>query len=98
MPQPVHNAIVTPHNDPHLCLKLHFKLVLLADMGDAKARRVRLQLQLPNDHRRSVVSNIVTKAVLANGTQETWSASDLANGLELELPVQERVVLVLSER
>ena len=21
MPQPVHNAIVTPHNDPHLCLK-----------------------------------------------------------------------------
>ena len=24
MPQPVHNAIVTPHNDPHLCLKLQF--------------------------------------------------------------------------
>ena len=24
MPQPVHNAIVTPHNDPHLCLKPHF--------------------------------------------------------------------------
>ena len=23
MPQPVHNAIVTPHNDPHLCLKPH---------------------------------------------------------------------------
>ena len=26
MPQPVHNAIVTPHNDPHLCLKPPFSL------------------------------------------------------------------------
>ena len=100
-------VVVTPIDDPaqplqavdvQICDRGDFKLVLLADMGDAKARRVRLQLQLPNDHGRSVVSNIVTKAVLANGTQETWSASDLANGLELELPVQERVVLVLSER
>ena len=30
MPQPVHNAIVTPHNDPHLCLKpLFFSLPLV---------------------------------------------------------------------
>ena len=28
MPQPVHNAIVTPHNDPHLCLKPQETLIL----------------------------------------------------------------------
>ena len=39
MQQPVHNAIVTPHNDPHLCLKPQMKEV---DFGSIVAKLVNL--------------------------------------------------------
>ena len=98
-------AVVTPVDDPaqplkavdvQICDRGDFKLILLVDMGDAKARRVRLQLRLPNDRGTYTLRDVVRKTDLPNGTKASWTSQDLAKGLELELPVQERVVLTCT--
>lgn len=74
-----------------------FKLVCVAAMGEKDARRVRLCLSLDGDGAYAV-KNHVTKEILKKDGRDVWSVAALANGIDLTLPSQERVLITLEKK
>ena len=75
-----------------------FKFVCCAAMRETSVRMVRLVLSglLPGSGGFSV-ENPVLKKVYCKDGEELWTAADLEEGILLELPPQERVLLVLKD-
>ena len=82
--------------DVQVCDRGDFKLVCLAAMGEAGTRRVRLRLTGLDGQGPWQVKDGVSGRPLPPPAGAGWSPADLARGLELDLPPQERVVLVLK--
>jgi hypothetical protein len=74
-----------------------FKLVCCAAMQETLARRARLRLSglLPNAQSFTVEDPVSKRTYLKNG-QKTWTNADLEDGVPVELPPQERVLLVIK--
>ena len=74
-----------------------FKLVCCASMQDLDTRRAKLRLMhLSPGSGEFYVWNPVEKRLLAPSGKETWSPAELAAGVPIELPPQERVLLTLT--
>ena len=73
-----------------------FKLVCCAAMGETSARRARLGLYglLPGIQG-FILEDPVSKRVYQRDGRKVWTDADLEDGVEIELPPQERVLLVL---
>ena len=76
-----------------------FKLVCCAAMGETSARKAKLRLSglLPGGQGFIVEDPLSKRAYLKNG-QKVWTEADLEDGVPVELPPQERVLLVLREQ
>ena len=75
-----------------------FKFVCCAAMHETSLRKVRLVLSgLQPGSGGFRVENPVSKKVYRKGGAELWTAADLEEGIFLELPPQERVLLVLKD-
>ena len=74
-----------------------FKFVCCAAMLEQSTRRARLRLVNlePGKGAFRVWDPVGKKAYTVNG-KELWTAKDLADGIQVELPSQERVLLVLT--
>lgn len=74
-----------------------FKLVCCAAMQEREPRRAKLRLSnLTPASGALYVRDVAQKRLVENGGRKTWTAAELAEGVPLELPPQERVVLVLT--
>jgi len=99
-------AVLEPTDDPSKPLTASdaqvidrgdFKFVCCVTMNDTATRRVTLRL----NHLTPVAGGVrvydpVAKRYLSKDGRDVWTAADLAAGLPLELPPQERVLLVLT--
>jgi len=85
--------------DIQICDRGERKLVCLADLSNPVMRPARLKLMLDaaDSARRFRVTDVVANRVLTktDGSCE-WSAADLAAGVALTVPPQERVLLLLE--
>ncbi len=102
-------AVIEPVDDPAAPITASdaqvidrgdFKLVCCVSMNDMKTRRVRLRLDhlQPSTTGSFVLRDPVAKRVIQCGAKDRWTAEDLAAGVPLELPVQERVLLTLEAK
>lgn len=72
-----------------------FKFIFLAGMNDSVPRHIRLRLNL-NAAGEFHLSDPVRKHLLLPASGEKWNDAQLRSGIELILPPQERVILVLE--
>ena len=72
-----------------------FKFIFLAGMNDSVPRHIRLRLNL-NAAGEFHLSAPVQKHLLLPASGEKWNDAQLRSGIELILPPQERVILVLE--
>jgi len=74
-----------------------FKLVCCAAMQERSSRRVKLRLSNLSPASGSLyVWDVAAKRLVLNGERGTWSIAELAEGIPLNLPPQERVVLAFT--
>lgn len=74
-----------------------FKLVCCAAMQERAPRRAKLRLaNLSPASGALYVWDVAAKRRICRGDRETWTAAELAEGIPLELPSQERVVLAFT--
>ena len=81
-------------SDVEICDRGARKLIVLAAMGETSERRAVLRLPfLQGDSARYRVKDVVRGTPVAPPSGADWAASELAAGVELTLPPQERVIL-----
>ena len=73
-----------------------FKLVGIVNMSDTMTRAAKLQLNLSGKDERFYCADIVNRRIISNGSRENWSIKELADGIVLNIPPQERVILTLT--
>ena len=74
-----------------------FKLVCCAAMQERAQRKAKLRLSnLDQSAGGLYVWNVAQKRLICNGERDTWALAELADGIPLDIPPQERVVLALS--
>ena len=97
-------AALEPHDMPskpirradvQICDRGDFKLVCLATMGEHAPRHVRLRLTGLDGQGPWRVRNPVTGTIF--NRDGGWTPAMLADGIDLELPPQERVILVFDK-
>ena len=73
-----------------------FKLVGIVNMSDTLTRAAKLELYLSGKEQKFYCLDIVNKRLIANKNGDTWSLKELASGIMLNIPPQERVILALT--
>ena len=83
--------------DVQICDRGDFKFICLAAMGERAVRKARLRLFFRNDGGRYIVKDAVTGRIYSRASESSWDAEALANGINVDLPPQERVLLIIEQ-
>ncbi|MDQ0288686.1 beta-galactosidase [Oligosphaera ethanolica] len=71
------------------------KLLFLMNMADRETRWCDLRLNLP-DNGEFYVFDYVNQRLFANASKDSWTMAELAKGIRLPIPSQERMLLMLQ--
>ena len=73
-----------------------FKLIGIVNMSDMLTREAVLKLNLSGREQQFYLCDTVNRRLITNSGKETWSLKELARGVVLNIPPQERVILTLT--